>query len=45
MEEEESVEENKSEALQGTLDLIALKTLETMGPRHGQNVLPYCATP
>ena len=27
--------ENKSEILQGTLDLMALKTLEAMGPMHG----------
>ncbi len=27
--------ENKSDVLQGTLDLMALKTLESMGPVHG----------
>jgi PadR family transcriptional regulator len=27
--------EEKSEILQGTLDLMVLKTLETMGPLHG----------
>ncbi len=27
--------ENKSDVLQGTLDLMALKTLESMGPLHG----------
>lgn len=27
--------EAKSDVLQGTLDLIVLKTLETMGPMHG----------
>jgi len=27
--------EDKSEILQGTLDLIVLKTLEAMGPMHG----------
>ena len=27
--------EEKTEVLQGTLDLIVLKTLETMGPMHG----------
>ena len=27
--------ENKSEILQGTLDLMVLKTLEAMGPLHG----------
>ena len=26
---------NKSDILQGTLDLIVLKTLETLGPMHG----------
>jgi PadR family transcriptional regulator, regulatory protein PadR len=26
---------NKSDVLQGTLDLIVLKTLETLGPLHG----------
>ncbi len=28
----------KSEILQGTLDLIVLKTLETLGPTHGYGV-------
>lgn len=27
--------ENKSDILQGTLDLMVLKTLDTMGPLHG----------
>ena len=27
--------EDKSEILQGTLDLMVLKTLEAMGPQHG----------
>ena len=27
--------ENKSDVLQGTLDLMVLKTLESMGPLHG----------
>jgi PadR family transcriptional regulator, regulatory protein PadR len=27
--------ESKTEVLQGTLDLLVLKTLESMGPRHG----------
>ena len=26
---------SKSEVLQGTLDLLVLKTLDSMGPRHG----------
>ena|ERR1700722_13275094 len=30
--------ENKSEILQGTLDLMALKTLEAMGPMHGYGI-------
>lgn len=29
---------NKSEILQGTLDLMVLKTLEAMGPLHGYGV-------
>ena len=29
--------ECKSEVLQGTLDLMVLKTLESMGPLHGSN--------
>jgi len=28
----------KSEVLQGTLDLVVLKTLETMGPMHGYGI-------
>ena len=28
----------KAEVLQGTLDLIVLKTLETMGPMHGYGI-------
>ena len=27
--------EDKSDVLQGTLDLMVLKTLESMGPLHG----------
>lgn len=30
--------ENKSEILQGTLDLMVLKTLEAMGPQHGYGI-------
>jgi PadR family transcriptional regulator PadR len=30
--------ERKAEVLQGTLDLIVLKTLETMGPMHGYGI-------
>jgi PadR family transcriptional regulator, regulatory protein PadR len=30
--------ESKSEILQGTLDLMVLKTLETMGPLHGYGI-------
>ncbi len=30
--------ENKADVLQGTLDLMVLKTLESMGPLHGYGV-------
>jgi transcriptional regulator len=30
--------ENKSDILQGTLDLMVLKTLEAMGPLHGYGI-------
>ena len=30
-----SKQDTKSEVLQGTLDLMVLRTLETMGPQHG----------
>jgi transcriptional regulator len=30
--------ENRSEILQGTLDLMVLKTLEAMGPLHGYGI-------
>src|SRR5438105_2391517 len=30
--------ENKSDILQGTLDLMALKTLDAMGPLHGYGI-------
>ena len=33
-----SVDNDKSEVLQGTLDLLVLKTLETMGPMHGWGI-------
>jgi PadR family transcriptional regulator, regulatory protein PadR len=33
-----SNEPQRSEVLQGTLDLMVLKTLETMGPLHGYGV-------
>src|SRR3954452_8356840 len=29
---------NKSDVLQGTLDLMVLKTLESMGPQHGYGI-------
>jgi len=32
------VRENKSDVLQGTLDLMVLKTLEVMGPLHGYGI-------
>jgi PadR family transcriptional regulator PadR len=30
--------ESKSDVMQGTLDLMVLKTLESMGPRHGYGI-------
>ena len=30
--------DNKSDVLQGTLDLMVLKTLEAMGPLHGYGI-------
>ncbi|HEV2444379.1 MAG TPA: PadR family transcriptional regulator, partial [Candidatus Sulfopaludibacter sp.] len=30
--------DGKSEILQGTLDLMVLQTLETMGPQHGYGI-------
>ena len=30
--------ENRSDMLQGTLDLMVLKTLESMGPQHGYGI-------
>lgn len=30
--------EDRSDLLQGTLDLMVLKTLETMGPQHGYGI-------
>jgi PadR family transcriptional regulator PadR len=32
------VADNKSEVLQGTLDLMVLKTLDSMGPLHGYGI-------
>ncbi len=32
------MEQNKSEVLQGTLDLLVLKTLDTIGPMHGWGI-------
>ena len=32
------MKENKSEILQGTLDLMVLQTLEAMGPLHGYGI-------
>jgi PadR family transcriptional regulator PadR len=34
----ETVAKNKSDVLQGTLDLMVLKTLESMGPLHGYGI-------
>src|SRR6185437_4724058 len=36
--QEVRVGENKSDVLQGTLDLMVLKTLESMGPLHGYGI-------
>src|SRR6266850_2190897 len=36
--QEWSMAEGKSEILQGTLDLMALKTLDAMGPMHGYGI-------
>jgi transcriptional regulator len=36
--QQEIIVPNKSDILQGTLDLIVLKTLETLGPMHGYGV-------
>ena len=33
-----SANDGRSEVLQGTLDLLVLKTLETMGPMHGWGI-------
>lgn len=38
MSQEKKVEESKSEILQGTLDLMVLKTLAAMGPLHGYGI-------
>ena len=32
------MDEDKSDVLQGTLDLMVLKTLESMGPLHGYGI-------
>jgi transcriptional regulator len=32
------MEQSKSEVLQGTLDLLVLKTLDTIGPMHGWGI-------
>jgi PadR family transcriptional regulator, regulatory protein PadR len=36
--EHEAMGEQKSDVLQGTLDLMVLKTLESMGPLHGYGI-------
>jgi transcriptional regulator len=38
IQQEDSVGEDKSDVLQGTLDLMVLKTLESMGPQHGYGI-------
>ena len=35
---ERTIVENRSEILQGTLDLMVLKTLDAMGPMHGYGI-------
>ena len=36
--QQDNVSESRQDILQGTLDLLVLKTLETMGPLHGWGV-------
>jgi PadR family transcriptional regulator, regulatory protein PadR len=36
--QEEAMGESKTDVLQGTLDLMVLKTLESMGPLHGYGI-------
>jgi PadR family transcriptional regulator PadR len=36
--QERPMGEDRSDVLQGTLDLMVLKTLETMGPQHGYGI-------
>ncbi len=36
--------ENKPDILQGTLDLMVLKTLESMGPLHGHDCAAHVVT-
>jgi PadR family transcriptional regulator, regulatory protein PadR len=38
IQQEIAMGENKADVLQGTLDLMVLKTLESMGPLHGYGV-------
>jgi PadR family transcriptional regulator PadR len=38
MKEREPMSETRSEILQGTLDLMVLKTLDAMGPMHGYGI-------
>src|SRR6202034_1517110 len=38
IQQEGDVGEDKSDVLQGTLDLMVLKTLESMGPQHGYGI-------
>ena len=38
MSKEQKTEEQKSEVLQGTLDLMVLKVLDALGPQHGYGI-------
>jgi PadR family transcriptional regulator, regulatory protein PadR len=38
MSKEQNTEAQKSEVLQGTLDLMVLKVLDALGPRHGYGI-------
>ena len=38
MPKEQNTEAQKSEVLQGTLDLMVLKVLDAMGPQHGYGI-------
>ena len=39
MSKEKNTEAQKSEVLQGTLDLMVLKVLDELGPQHGYGIV------